>query len=65
MKIFYWKLLLWQTIIYGLIYLSAYMDDDFLTNDGKFLYKPFVLTVYCISVLFTFIIPMIEQFKKK
>ncbi len=63
MKIFYWKLLLWQTIFYGLIGYMAYIDA--LTNDGKLLWKPFVLTFYGISVLVTFVIPMIKEFKNK
>lgn len=63
MTIFYWKLLLTQTIFYGLFYLMCYTDG--LTHDGKFLWKQFVLTFYSISVLFTFVIPMIKQFKKK
>ncbi len=63
MKIFYWKLLLWQTIFYGLIGFISYYDA--IVNENKLLWKPFVLTFYGISVLFTFIIPMIKQFKQK
>lgn len=60
MKIFYWKLLLWQSIVYGLMYLGAYID-------GKLPFIPFILTGYSVSVLFTFVIPMImiKRFKKK
>lgn len=66
MKTFYWKLLLWQTVFYGSLYFIGYMDNgNNLTTDSIFFYKPFVLIAYSISVLFTFIIPMIKQFKNK
>jgi hypothetical protein len=63
MKLFYWKLLLFQTLFYTLLFLVFYTDS--LTKDGRFLWKPFVLTFYSISVLFTFIIPMIKEYKNK
>jgi hypothetical protein len=63
MKIFFWKTLLMQTIFYGLFYLIVYSDS--LTHDGRLLWKPFVITFYVISVIFTFIIPMIKIYLKK
>jgi len=62
-KIFYLKLLLTQTIVYVLFYLMAYNDD--LTNNGQLLWRPLILTFYGISVLVTFIIPMIKEFKTR
>jgi len=56
---FYFKLLLMQTILYGLFYLMCYTDG--LTNDGVLLWKPLVVTFYTISVFFTFIIPVSIQ----
>jgi len=35
--------------------------EDALTNDGKILWKPMVITFYLVSVLVTFIIPMIKE----
>lgn len=62
MKTFYLKLLIWQTIFYSLFYCMCYFDG--LTHDGKLLWKPMVFTFYGVSVLFTFIIPIIKEFKK-
>ena len=62
MKTFYLKLLIFQTIFYALFWCMCYAEDA-LTNDGKILWKPMVITFYSISVLVTFIIPMIKQLK--
>ena len=62
MKFFYWKLLLFQTILYGALYLMCYTDG--LTNDGQLLWIPLVSTFYGISVIFTFIVPMIKLYTK-
>jgi hypothetical protein len=62
MKTFYVKLLIFQTIFYALFGCMCYAEDA-LTNDGKILWKPMVITFYSISVLVTFIIPMIKQLK--
>lgn len=62
MKTFYFKLLIFQTIFYALFWCMCYAEDA-LTNDGKILWKPMVITFYSISVLVTFIIPMIKQLK--
>jgi hypothetical protein len=59
---FYVKLLILQTIFYALFWGICYAEDA-LTNDGKILWKPMVITFYSISVLVTFIIPMIKQLK--
>lgn len=59
LKIFHLKLLLLQTIIYGLMYFGAYLEN----NDG-FNGELFIITGYFISVLITVIIPMINLFKK-
>lgn len=63
MKMFYWKLLLIQTIFYGLFALMSYSDG--LTKDGELLWIPFVLTFYVVSVVCTFIIPMIKLYSKQ
>jgi len=39
--------------------------SDALTENGKILFKPLLITAYSISVLVTFIIPMIKEYKKK
>lgn len=59
-----WKLLGFQTIIYTLLYLIYYTDG--LTSDGKIIWKPLIITFYSLSVLVTFIIPIVKnltQFK--
>jgi len=61
MKTFYVKLLIFQTIFYALFWYVCYADA--LTNEGKIIWKPMVITFYSISVLVTFIIPMIKQLK--
>jgi hypothetical protein len=61
---FHWKLLIFQTIIYVILWGIGDVENA-LTNDGKILWKPIVITFYSISVLHTFIIPMIKLFKKK
>lgn len=59
LKIFHLKLLLLQTIIYGLMYFGAYLEN----NDG-FNGELLIITGYFISVLITVIIPMINLLKK-
>lgn len=63
MKTFLFKLLIIQTIFYALFWCMCYTDG--LTDNGKLLWKPMIITFYSISVLITFIIPMVQQFKKK
>lgn len=63
MKMFYWKLLLIQTFFYGLFALISYSDR--LTKDGELLWIPFVLIFYVISVVCTFIIPMMKLYSKQ
>lgn len=63
MKIFYFKLLIYQTIFYAFFWCMCYTDG--LTHDGKILWKPMIITFYSISVLMTFIIPMIKELRKK
>jgi hypothetical protein len=63
MKIFYVKLLIFQTIIYALFWFIGYSDA--LTENGKILFKPILIIGYSISVLLTFVIPMIKEYKKK
>lgn len=60
MKTFLFKLLIYQTIIYALLWCMCCIDG--LTHDG---WKPMIITFYSLSVLTTFIIPIIKQFKKK
>lgn len=62
MKEFYFKLLIWQTTIYALFWLMCYTDA--INNDGKLLWSPMIITFYTVSVVFTFIIPMIKELKK-
>lgn len=64
MKIFNFKLLIFQTIFYSLLWYVFYIENT-LTNDGKIFWKPMVITFYIISVLVTFVMPMIKEFKKK
>ena len=63
MKLFHFKLLIFQTIFYSLLWYVFYIEDS-LTNDGKIVWKPMVITFYSISVLVTFIIPMIKEYNK-
>lgn len=63
MKMFYWKLLLMQTLLYGLLGLMHYSDG--LSKDGKLLWVPFVTAFYVISVVCTFFIPMIKLYLKQ
>ena len=58
-----WKLLLFQTFIYGVLFCIVYADNA-LTNNGNILWKP-IITFYSISVLITFIISMIKKYKNK
>jgi len=60
---FYFKMLVFQTILYGSLYFVVYGDS--LTSDGKVVWTPMVITGYCMSVLFTFIIPVIKHIKNK
>ena len=64
MKKFLWKLLLFQSIIYVLLYLIGYSEND-LTPLGRIAYKPLVIFGYSISILVTFIIPMIKEYKNE
>jgi hypothetical protein len=64
MKKFYWKLLIVQTIMYGSIYTLFYFDKKH-NGESQGLELKFVLIFYTISVLITFIIPMIRLYKKK
>jgi hypothetical protein len=64
MKKFYWKLLIFQTIMYGFIY-TLFCFDKKHNGESKGLELKFVLIFYTISVLITFIIPMIRLYKKK
>jgi hypothetical protein len=63
MKIFFWKMFAFQTVFYGLLAFMGYTDA--MTDDGKFLWIPFTLTFYLISILITFVIPMIKIYKDK
>ena len=63
MKIFFCKMFAFQTVFYALLACMAY--TDVMTNDGKLLWIPFVLTFYGISILFTFVIPMIKIYRNK
>jgi hypothetical protein len=63
MKRFYWKLLLGQTVLYGLFYLMCYTDS--LTKTGELMWTPLILTFYVASVIITFIIPMIKLYRNE
>lgn len=63
MKAFYIKLLIFQTILFALLWVIFYFDG--LTNNGKLVWKPMLVTFYIISVIITFIIPMIKELKSK
>jgi len=60
---FYCKTFVFQTVFYALLYFIGYTDS--LTSDGQLLWRPMVVTGYCASVLFTFIIPVIKHIKNK
>jgi len=62
MKMFYFKLLVFQTLFYILFWCMCYTDS--LTLDGKILWKPMIIIFYSISVLITFIIPTIKSKRK-
>ena len=62
MKIFYIKLLVFQTIFYALFWSICYTDA--LTDTGRIAWKPMVIIYYVLSVICTFIIPMITEFKR-
>jgi hypothetical protein len=64
MKKFLWKLLLLQSIFYVLLYLIGYLENG-LTPLRRIVYKPLVIFGYSISILVTFIIPMIKLHKKE
>jgi hypothetical protein len=61
----YWRELIFQTIIYVILWWGIGDVENALTNDGKIVWKPMLITFYSISVLLTFIIPMIKEYKKK
>ena len=61
---FHFKLLVYQTIFYTLLYFVFYLENS-LTIVGKIYWKPMVILFYIISVLVTFIIPIIKIIKKK
>ena len=58
---FYCKTFVFQTVFYALLYFIT----DSLTSDGKILWVPIVVLGYCMSVVFTFIIPVIKHIKNK
>jgi hypothetical protein len=59
MRPFLWRLLLAQTFLFGLIF-GIPMDG--LTPDGVRLFGPIVMIGYVLSVLITFIIPMVKSY---
>lgn len=63
MKTFYWKLFLFQTILYGLMACMTYSGG--FTKGGKIAWIPSILIVYTLSVIITFVIPMINLYKNK
>jgi hypothetical protein len=63
MKIFFWEMFAFQTVFFGLLAFMGYTDA--MTNDCKILWIPFTLIFYCISILFTFVIPMIKLYRGK
>ena len=56
-KLFLWKLLAAQTAFYTLFYIMVYYQDS-VRPDREFLWLPFMVTYYSVSVVLTFIIPM-------
>lgn len=64
MRIFLFKMFVFQTIFYSLFYLVAYLDSGVLTNDGKLVWKPMVISFYSLSLILTFVIPMIKIHRK-
>ena len=58
MKIFYWKLLLIQTIWYILFYLMVHYDRQ------EIRFESFAIAVYGVSVTFSFLIPMTKIYLK-
>jgi hypothetical protein len=64
MKKFLWKLLLFQSIFYVLLYLIGYLENN-LNPLGRIVYKALVIFGYSISILVTFIIPMIKLHKNE
>jgi len=63
MKAFHLKLLLIQTVFYGLLYVQCYTEG--ITLDAKIIWRPMVIGFYSVSVTLTFIIPMIKLYFKK
>ena len=63
MKIFFWEMFAFQTVFYAILAWMGY--NDFETDDVKLLWIPFILTFYGISILFTFVIPMIKIYRGK
>lgn len=60
---FHYRLLLVQTIIYGLLYSVRFTDG--MTEDGIKVYGPVVIVFYLLSVLFTVIIPLLLSGKDR
>lgn len=60
---FHIKLGIFQTIFYGLLYLMAFTDA--VTDDGKKLMPIMVIVFYCVSMIFTCIVPLIKLIYEK
>ena len=60
MKELYLKIFIFQTLMYTLFWIFCYYDG--LKPEVKLLWKPMLITVYIISVLFSTIIPYIKEF---
>jgi hypothetical protein len=61
MKTFYIKTLVFQTIVYFLLWATPYLDKNALTEVGKKSWGTSVIMFYIISVIITFIIPMTKE----
>jgi hypothetical protein len=55
MKTFLFKLLIFQTIFYASLWGVFYLSDN-----GEIIWKPMLVIFYSISVLMTFVFPMIK-----
>ena len=64
MKRFYWILLICQTIIYGSMCLTIFIEG-LIVNVDKILWIVLCAFGYGLSVLLFFIIPMIKEYRKK
>jgi hypothetical protein len=60
MKTFLFKLLIFQTIFYASLWGVFYLEDCVLSDNGKIIWKPMLVIFYSISVLMTFVFPMIK-----